>query len=85
MLFPRIPLDPPSIQNGFRRYPKGNGEEFTDNEVNALLHAFLETREGVQWESGDLLLVDNLRFGHSREPCGAERTIGVAMAGRVTL
>ncbi len=85
MLFPRIPLDPPSIQNGFRRYPKGNGEEFTDDEVNALLHAFLETREGVHWEAGDLLLVDNLRFGHSREPCGSERNIGVAMAGRVTL
>lgn len=85
LLFPRIPLDPPALQNGFRRYPKGNGEELTDDEVNALLHAFLETREGVQWEAGDLLLVDNLRFGHSREPCGSERNLGVAMAGRVRL
>ncbi len=83
MLFPRIPLDPPSLRNGFRRYPKGNGEEFSDEETNLLLHAFLATREGVRWEAGDLLLLDNLRYGHSREPFEGPRALGVAMAGKV--
>lgn len=85
LLFPRIALDGPSIQNGFRRYPLGNGVELTDDEVNVLLHAFLDTREGLHWDAGDLLLVDNLRYGHSREPCSGARDIGVAMAGRVRL
>ncbi len=85
LLFPRIALDPPSILNGFRRYPLGNGEELSDDDVNALLNAFLDTREGAHWEAGDLLLVDNIRYGHSREPCEGPRDIGVAMAGRVKL
>lgn len=85
LLFPRIALDPPSILNGFRRYPLGNGEELTDDDVNVLLNAFLETREGAQWDAGDLLLVDNIRYGHSREPFEGARDIGVAMAGRVKL
>ncbi|MGV3619468.1 MAG: hypothetical protein ACO1OB_01550 [Archangium sp.] len=85
ILFPRLALDGPSIINGFRRYPLGNGVEFTDDEVNVLLNAFLDTREGTHWEAGDLLLVDNLRYGHSREPCSGPRDIGVAMAGRVRI
>lgn len=85
MLFPRIALDGPSIINGFRRYPLGNGVELTDDEVNVLLHAFLDTREGLHWEAGDILLVDNIRYGHSREPCSGTRDIGVAMAGRLRL
>lgn len=85
LLFPRIPLDAPAAHNGFRRYPLGNGAELSDAEVDVLLNAFLETREGVRWEAGDLLLVDNLRYGHSREPCEGARDIGVAMAGRVRI
>lgn len=85
MLFPRIALDAPSITNGFRRYPLGNGAELTDDEVNVLLNAFLDTREGTHWEAGDLLLVDNIRYGHSREPCSGARDIGVAMAGKLRI
>lgn len=83
MLFPRIALDGPAAENGFRRYTKGNGDELSDEELDVLLSAFLATREGIAWEDGDLLLVDNLRYGHSRESFVGRRTIGVAMAGRV--
>jgi hypothetical protein len=84
MLFPRIGLDPPSIVNGHRRYPLGDGRELTDREVDLLLRAFIATREGVHYESGDILLCDNIRYGHSRESFDPPRTIGVAMAGQVS-
>lgn len=85
LLFPRIALDAPAIQNGFRCYPLGNGRELTNLEVDLLLDAFLEIRQGVFWEGGDLLLVDNIRFGHSREAYEGTRDIGVAMAGSVEI
>jgi hypothetical protein len=83
LLFPRIALDAPAARNGFRRYPLGHGQELNDAEVDLLLHGFLETREGVSWEAGDLLLCDNVRYGHSREAFDGPRELGVAMAGSV--
>lgn len=84
LLFPRIALDAPGLLNGHRRYPLGDGREFTDAEIDLLLGAFLATREGVHWSAGDLLLVDNARYGHSRESFEGERSIGVAMAGVIS-
>ncbi|WNG39399.1 TauD/TfdA family dioxygenase [Archangium violaceum] len=83
MFFPRIALDPPSIVNGHRRYPLGNGRELDDDEVDLLLGAFLATREGLHYEAGDILLCDNIRYGHSREAFTPPRTLGVAMANTV--
>ncbi len=83
LFFPRIALDAPALHNGYRRYPRGDGSEFTPDERSLLLHAFLETREGVHYGPGDFLLVDNLRYGHSREAFDGPRTIAVAMAGTV--
>jgi hypothetical protein len=37
----------------------------------------------VPWRNGDLLLVDNVRYGHSREAFVGPRQIGVAMGGVV--
>lgn len=85
MLFPRLALDAPAIENGYRRYPLGNGRDFSPEEQDLLLGAFLATREGIFWKAGDLLLVDNLRYGHSREAFRGPRSIGVAMAGEVSL
>lgn len=83
LLFPRVALDEPSVRNGHRRYPRGDGVPFTPGELDLLLHGFLETREGVAWGAGDVLLCDNLRYGHSREAFSGQRAIGVAMAGVV--
>jgi hypothetical protein len=83
LLFPRVALDEPSVRNGHRRYPRGDGTPFTKGEVDLLLHGFLETREGVAWRAGDLLLCDNLRYGHSREAYSGSRSLAVAMAGVV--
>jgi alpha-ketoglutarate-dependent taurine dioxygenase len=82
LFFPRIALDAPSVRNGHRRYPLGDGRALTDEEIDLLLEAFLATREGVHYRAGDLLLVDNRRYGHSREPFEGPRAIAVALGGR---
>lgn len=85
LLFPRVGLDAPALRNGYRRYPRGDGSELTDAELDLVLNGFLATREGVHYEAGDLLLVDNVRYGHSRESYDGARGISTAMAGVVTL
>jgi hypothetical protein len=85
MLFPRIALDAMSIVNGHRRYPLGNGRELGDDEVDLLIGGFLATREGLHYEAGDILLCDNIRYGHSREAFSPPRSLGVAMANSVSM
>ena len=84
LFFPRIALDGPALRNGHRRFPKGDGTPLTPAEIDVLLDGFLATREGVRWRAGDLLLLDNIRYGHSREAFAGPRELGVAMAGRFT-
>ena len=85
LLFPRVGLDAPALRNGYRRYPRGDGEEFSDAELDLLLNGFLATREGVHYGAGDLLLVDNVRYGHSREAFDGPRQIATAMGGVVAI
>jgi hypothetical protein len=79
--FPRIAMDPPGIRNGFRRFPFGNNEEFTENEKALLRECYASSREGFPWKSGDIILMDNIRYGHSREPFTGPREILIGMAG----
>jgi len=81
MLFPRIALDGPKVHNGHRRFLLGNGEELTQVETAILLQAFMATREGRYYNPGDILLVDNIRYGHSRESYDGYRKIHASMAG----
>ena len=80
MLFPRIALDGPMLHNGHRRFLIGQ-EELTQVETAILLQAFLATREGRHYQPGDMLLVDNIRYGHSRESFTGERKVYASMAG----
>lgn len=82
MMFPRIAYDKPSLINGNRRFILGNGEEFTNEEIDLLLKCFYYTREGINQKPGDILLVNNIRFGHSREPYieGDIRDVAVIMS-----
>ncbi len=81
MLFPRIALDGPRAHNGHRRFLLGNGQELSPAETCILLHAFLATRQGKYYNEGDILLVDNIRYGHSRESFEGDRKIYASMAG----
>lgn len=81
LFFPRIALDAPALHNGHRRFPLGDNTNLLPDEIDLLLEGFLRSREGVHWSAGDILLVDNIRYGHSREPYLGARELGVAMAG----
>jgi hypothetical protein len=79
--FPRVALDAPSARNGYRRFPLGNGMEMTEQEKSILRKAYLATREGHALRQGDIILMDNIRFGHSREPYTGKRDVLAGMAG----
>lgn len=81
MRFPRIAADGPALKNGFRRYPFGNGAEMTDSEKDLLKNAYTATREGYAWRQGDFILMDNIRYAHSREAFAGPREVLVGMAG----
>lgn len=81
LLFPRIALDGPCLENGYRRFTLGNGEELGLEEIDVLLESYWKSRQGWHYKEGDILLVNNLCFGHSRESYEGERIIGVSMAG----
>jgi alpha-ketoglutarate-dependent taurine dioxygenase len=58
----------------------GNGEPI-DAEVIALLNAVYDTHAVREpWRAGDLMLVDNIRTAHSRDPFKGPREVLVAMA-----
>jgi len=83
-MFPRISYDKPSVINGNRRFIIGNGEDFTKDEMDLLLKAFYYTREGLNQKPGDILLIDNVKYGHSRGPYieeNSKRDIAVIMSG----
>lgn len=81
MRFPRIAADGPALKNGFRRYPFGNGAEMNAAEKDLLKNAYTATREGYPWQRGDFILMDNIRYAHSREAFAGPREVLVGMAG----
>lgn len=61
----------------------GNGEPI-GSEVIALLNSiYTEHTVREPWQAGDLLLVDNVRTAHSREPFEGSREVVVALADPV--
>jgi hypothetical protein len=78
--FPRMAMTPPEIINGYRSYEFIDGSTLSEEEQGLLKEVYRTTREGIQWNKGDFLLFDNIRYGHSREPFQGERTILVGMA-----
>lgn len=85
MRFPRIAMTPPAIQNGFRKFPLGNGVEMTEEEKSLVKDAYAASRTGGATGAGDMILLDNIRYGHSRTPYEGPRAILVAMAGTKTI
>ncbi|MEU3959464.1 TauD/TfdA family dioxygenase [Streptomyces buecherae] len=63
----------------------GNGDPI-DAEVVRQLNAVYEAHTAREsWQAGDLLVVDNIRTAHSRDPFEGPREILVAMADQVRL
>ncbi|MEW1748941.1 non-ribosomal peptide synthetase [Streptomyces angustmyceticus] len=58
----------------------GNGDPLTEDTVQLLNKVYDAHTVRRPWQPGDLLLVDNVRTAHSREPFAGPREVVVAMA-----
>jgi alpha-ketoglutarate-dependent taurine dioxygenase len=63
----------------------GNGDPIGEDVVELLNRVYEDNTAREPWQAGDLLLVDNLRTAHSREPYQGPREVLVAMADPVRL
>jgi hypothetical protein len=63
----------------------GNGDPIGDDVVQLLNQTYEASTVREPWQAGDLLLVDNVRTAHSREPYEGPREVLVAMADPVRL
>ncbi|MEU5534391.1 TauD/TfdA family dioxygenase [Streptomyces sp. NPDC020362] len=58
----------------------GDGSPIGEDVVQLLNATYEEHTRREPWQAGDLLLVDNIRTAHSREPFTGERQVVVGMA-----
>jgi alpha-ketoglutarate-dependent taurine dioxygenase len=63
----------------------GNGDPIGQDIVELLNKVYEDNTAREPWQAGDLLLVDNVRTAHSREPFEGPREVLVAMADAVRL
>jgi alpha-ketoglutarate-dependent taurine dioxygenase len=63
----------------------GNGDPIGEDVVQLLNRVYEANTAREPWRAGDLMLVDNLRTAHSREPFEGPREVLVAMADAVRL
>ncbi len=61
----------------------GNGDPIGADVVQAINEVYEAHTLREPWEAGDLLLVDNVRTAHAREPFEGQREVVVAMADAV--
>ncbi|UNS95065.1 TauD/TfdA family dioxygenase [Streptomyces tubbatahanensis] len=61
----------------------GNGEPVGRAEIELLNSAYEKVSSAERWQRGDLMLVDNIRLAHGREPFQGEREVLVAMGDPV--
>jgi hypothetical protein len=60
----------------------GNGDPIGADVVQLLNDAYEANTVREPWQAGDLLLVDNVRTAHSREPFTGPRDVVVGMSAR---
>jgi alpha-ketoglutarate-dependent taurine dioxygenase len=63
----------------------GNGDPIGEDVVQLLNETYEAHTMREPWQAGDLMLVDNVRTAHSREPYEGPREVLAAMAGPVRL
>ena len=61
----------------------GNGEEISVEIIDHLHECHLLAQFSFSWEQGDILLIDNMLMGHSRNAYTGNRQILVGMTGRI--
>ncbi|MDT8914977.1 TauD/TfdA family dioxygenase [Amycolatopsis sp. PS_44_ISF1] len=73
-------LGPDELPNDTRY---GDGERIPDDVCAHLRDCYRRASSRFDYERGDVLLVDNMRTAHGREPYEGDRSIAVAMTGLV--
>jgi alpha-ketoglutarate-dependent taurine dioxygenase len=63
----------------------GNGDPIGEDVVQLLNQVYEANTAREPWQEGDLMLVDNVRTAHSREPFEGKREVLVALADAVHL
>jgi alpha-ketoglutarate-dependent taurine dioxygenase len=63
----------------------GNGDPIGEDVVELLNSVYEANTAREPWQAGDLMLVDNIRTAHSREPYSGPREVLVALAEPVRL
>jgi hypothetical protein len=63
----------------------GHGDPVGEDVVQLLNEVYEAHTVREPWQAGDLMLVDNVRAAHSREPYQGPREVLVAMADAVRL
>jgi hypothetical protein len=63
----------------------GNGDPIGEDVVELLNTIYDANTAREPWQSGDLMLVDNVRTAHSREPFEGQREVLVGMADAVRM
>ncbi|GHO99663.1 hypothetical protein KSF_097110 [Reticulibacter mediterranei] len=63
----------------------GNGDPIDEEIIQLLNQVYAANTVREPWQAGDLMLIDNIRTAHSREPFEGPREILVAMADAVRL
>jgi alpha-ketoglutarate-dependent taurine dioxygenase len=63
----------------------GDGDAIPADVVQAINEAYEANTAREQWQAGDLMLVDNVRTAHGKEPFEGSREVVVAMADAVHL
>ena len=63
----------------------GNGDPIGEDIVQLLNEVYEANTAREPWQAGDLMLVDNIRTAHSREPYEGSREVLVGMADAVRL
>ena len=57
----------------------GDGSPFDLADIEQIRNAFRECAITFPWQRGDVLLVDNMRFAHGRNPFEGERKVVVSL------
>ena len=63
----------------------GNSDTIDEDVVQVINQVYEANTAREPWQAGDLMLVDNVRTAHSREPFGGSREVLVAMADALRL
>lgn len=74
---------------GANRVPRnslfGDNTNILDEDINTINETYDKVKVTFPWESGDILMLDNLLFAHGRNPYKGPRKVFVRMAGPLSV